>query len=72
MMWSSRSLIPAVLCYSYFFLSTVAFVWNIDEHVLPDEMLTFTERHMFPSGDGPELMEQGAAYIELAANLEYT
>lgn len=67
-MCGSRRLLAAALAVRL----CAAFIWSIDEEVMPDQKLTFTERHMFASHEGPELMEDGAAFIEVHADLTYT
>ena len=70
-MWGSRRVLAAALAL-YSAQLCAGFIWSIDEPVMPDQMLTFTERHMFASGQGPEMMEDGSAFIEVHADLTYT
>lgn len=47
----------------------VAFKWHLAD-VLPEKkVLTFSERYMFPSHNGPLMLEQGEAYIRVKADV---
>jgi hypothetical protein len=58
-----------MLFFPLFLVAGVAssFRWHMGEHMEPDQTITFTERHMFASNDGPVMMEQGEAFIEITA-----
>jgi hypothetical protein len=41
------------------------FKWEVDEQLTVDNFFTFSERYMFGEGDGPPMLEQGKAYIDI-------
>ena len=46
-----------------------AFRWTLNDFLPPKKVLTFSERYMFSSGNGPPMLEQGSAYINVDANI---
>jgi hypothetical protein len=42
-----------------------AFVWKLTDDLPAKKILTFSERYMFKSHDGPGILEQGDAYIKV-------
>lgn len=46
-----------------------AFKWHLTDVLPGNEVLQFSERYMFASGEGPEMLEQGEAYIQVDTDL---
>jgi hypothetical protein len=46
-------------------LLSLAFKWQIDEALPVGKYFTFSERYMFAQGEGPPMLEQGKAYIDV-------
>lgn len=41
------------------------FKWHLTDTLPPKKILTFSERYMFATGNGPTMLEQGASYIHV-------
>lgn len=46
-----------------------AFRWTLNDVLPSKKVLTFSERYMFSTGNGPPMLEQGSAYINVDANI---
>ena len=42
-----------------------AFKWHLKDTLPAQKVLTFSERYMFSTENGPPMLEQGAAYIHI-------
>jgi hypothetical protein len=42
-----------------------AFKWKLSDNLESKKILTFSERYMFASQNGPTMLEQGDSYIEV-------
>jgi hypothetical protein len=49
-------------------LSVQSFKWHLKDTLPSQKVLTFSERYMFSTENGPPMLEQGAAYIHIDAN----
>jgi hypothetical protein len=47
-----------------------AFKWHLLDDLPPNEIITFSERYMFKSKDGPELLVQYDSYIKINAKVD--
>lgn len=45
------------------------FIWSLDDILIPQKILTLSERYMFASHQGPPLLEQGDAWIKIDATI---
>ena len=43
----------------------LSFKWELTDTLYPRKILTFSERYMFASGNGPAMLNQGKAYIAI-------
>lgn len=54
---------------SLFFQNVSCFIWKLNDDISPSKTLTFSERYMFATNHGPELLQQGDSYIETNAKV---
>lgn len=60
--------VPSFLIILSVLLSVQSFKWHLKDTLPPQKVLTFSERYMFSTENGPPMLEQGAAYIHVDAN----
>jgi hypothetical protein len=48
-------------------LTAHSFKWHLKDNLPAQKVLTFSERYMFSTENGPPMLEQGAAYINIDA-----
>lgn len=52
-----------------FFQTAGAFKWHLTDVLPGNEVLQFSERYMFASGEGPEMLEQDESFIQVDTDL---
>lgn len=59
-----------IILFTLLFCSINAFKWHILDDLPPNEIITFSERYMFKSKEGPELLLQYNSIISIHANID--
>lgn len=58
-----------MLVFSLIAPSSLSFKWHLSDVLPSKKILTFSERYMFASRNGPPMLEQGESYIDISARV---
>jgi hypothetical protein len=54
----------------YLFSTIEGFKWHVNDSITPYSVVTYSERFMFATKNGPTMLQQGESYIHVMNTVE--